>query len=76
MTRTCPHCLHGHAYVSGEDAASPGMVVDGDVLADVIADTIPREITDEAARVFAGQVLDAAKAAGMTVLHGPEGRHR
>lgn len=50
---------------------SPGMVVDGDVLRDVIAEAVPRLITNQAAWDIADAALDGAVRAGMTVLHGP-----
>lgn len=58
---------------TGHQAAAEqrGMVVDGDVLRDAIADAVPRMLTDDAARAIAECALDGAVAAGMTVLHGP-----
>lgn len=54
-----------------DPSIAPGMVVDGDVLRDVIADAVPRLLTDTAARAIAEAALDGAVRAGMTVLHGP-----
>ncbi len=51
--------------------ASPGMVVDGDLLRDVIADAVPRYLVDAVAHQIAEAALDGAVRAGMTVLHGP-----
>ncbi len=50
---------------------SPGMVVDGDVLREVIADAVPRYLTDLVAHQIADAALGGAVRAGMTVLQGP-----
>lgn len=53
-----------------------GMVVDGDLLRDVIADAVPQMIADSAARAIGDAALDGALRAGMTVLHGPDAEPR
>lgn len=53
-----------------------GMVVDGDLLRDLIAEAAPRYLVDEVAHQIADVALDGAVRAGMTVLHGPEGTPR
>jgi hypothetical protein len=55
-----------------EPPISPGMVVDGDVLRDVVMDATPRVLSDQAARDLADAVLAGAARAGMTLLHGPD----
>ena len=52
--------------------ASPGMVVDGDVLHDVVLDALPALISTTAAREIAAAVLAGARRAGMAVLQGPD----
>lgn len=63
-----PHCPFCHQ--------DRGMVVDGDLLRDLIADAIPRYLADHVAHDIAQDALDAAVRAGMTVLHGPDGTPR
>lgn len=53
-----------------------GMVVDGDLLRDLIADAVPRYLIDAVAHQIADAALDGAVRAGMTVLHGPDGTPR
>lgn len=69
-----PHKAMVAAKVLGDAhlLADRGMTVDGDVLAELIADATPRSMADEDARALAARALDEAVRQGMIVLHGPD----